>query len=86
LASGFDAKFRCVLNQPIAYLDGLYVGHGKTQALTQSGGQKLVRKYTDVLGVVAKFDYVVATVRSAHQLRLCSAAHSTDMLHGLKLL
>ena len=49
--------------------------------LAEPRRKHLVGENSDVLRIVTKFGYVIAPIRSPHQVRLRSTAHSANVLY-----
>ena len=56
--------------------------HWKSHTRRQARTEHFVRQNSQMLGVVLELHHVVATVIAAHQVSLCAAAHTADLLNG----
>ena len=62
VTSKLDSEVFCVLDQPVGHFDDFYSGQGQAKPQTQSRGQHLVGKHSDMLGIILKFRDVAISV------------------------
>jgi hypothetical protein len=58
-----DSEVIRSLNKPVRDFNHLDAWHGQLKSQTQVGGKHLVRKHSDVLGIILEFDDVGSGVR-----------------------
>src|SRR5437763_17042446 len=83
-SSHFNAQLGSVLDEPVANFHHFNLRHRQPKATTQARSEHFVGQDADVLGIVLGLYDPVTTIGSSEQMRLCSAAHLANVLHGIK--